>query len=615
MAMAAALALFLCSGCGSGSQAPFERLTPRGFQADCTHFSIDKPRGKIFFKKGKHQFELTGIPGPRGTYFYLNGKKQVQFVPGLTGDLRLYTHIFFKSLDPAAPAQVSLQQVTGKKGGKKEPRLLLRLASVEASRPFYKDLTLAGGGRLVFKCSGRGVFFLSPPVVYKKKPAAERRNIILIALDTMRADHIGLKVNNRSLTPNIDAFLGDGVYFKRAYAQTSWTLPSFMSLFTALNEYNHDVGVNTVLPLSKPFLVEPLSQRFITYGIHGGKVMKRRWGYWRGFDSYSHFRHAGALYPRGGQSLFQKAGQVLEEAQFSDLFLFLHTYQVHAPYTPPKEFLHRLNPTPLHTRLDAVNDGAPEKTYLPVEKELQLGLKELHQAEILAFDAYFGEFVQRLKSMGLYDNATIVFLSDHGEEFFEHLGWTHGHGLYDEQIRVPLAIKFPGNRFKGRRIESPAGLVDLMPTLLDYYGIEYSAQGLDGRGLMPVIENKGKRDPGYVVSSISTGRYSAAFAPKIALMFDRYKLLYNAPHSPKDLDFFKGHHLPPKVPLFELFDLAADPGEQNNIVSTSPGLRKKVMPQMVELQKLIRQKLEAAGKKAGPLDKKVEEQLKSLGYL
>ncbi|MCP5103242.1 MAG: sulfatase-like hydrolase/transferase, partial [bacterium] len=443
----------------------------------------------------------------------------------------------------------------------------------------------------------------------------KQNTIIFIALDTLRGDQIGAGTGNQSLTPNIDRFISDSVYFENTYAQTSWTLPSFMSLFTALYEYNHNVGIKNSLSLEKPFLIKELSQKFITFGLHGGKVMNSRWGYWQGFDYYKHFRFASALYPRGGQSLFKKAAQLLETSRFPHLFLFLHTYQVHAPYTPPEEFLQKLNPDPKYKNLEAVNYNNPAKTYLPAEEDQTNALKELYQAEILAFDSYFGEFIDRLKEMNLYENAMIVFMSDHGEEFFEHKGWGHSHNLYDELIKVPVIIKFPGNQFKNIRLTDAVGVIDIMPTILGFYRINFDARKLDGRDLMPLIREGKKRSPGYVVSSISTGRYFEAVPPRIALLFDHYKLVYNEPFSPKDLAFFKDFPSPPQPPLFELYNLKEDPGEINDISPTHPELKKKMMPIILEIVKQVKQKIAAGEKKNRPLDKEVEDQLKSLGYL
>jgi len=602
--------------CEAQGYRSFYRVELENFQKDVKNFKVDERLGRIYFRKGKDKFQLNGIPTPEGYYFYLKGKKQVKLTPQFTGEIGFYTYLYFESLSKSNPIDFTFEIY--RLGANQK---ISQMAAAKVSRTFFKDLEIASGDQLLLKFKGRGAVYFSKPIIYKKRNNAQRKNIIFIALDTLRGDQIGAVLGNHLLTPNIDQFVKDSVYFKNAYAQTSWTLPSFMSLFTGMYEYNHEVGIKNPLSLDKPFLIRELSRKFITFGYHGGKVMNSRWGYWRGFDYYKKYRFAAALFSQGGQALFQKSLKLLEKSKFPNLFLFLHTYQVHAPYTPPDEFLNKLNKKPKFKKLEAINTNNPAKTYLPVEEDLKKSLKELYQAEILAFDTYFGEFIKRLKAMNLYDNSMIVFMSDHGEEFFEHKGWAHSHSLYNEQISVPVIIKFPGNRFKNRKIPDVVGIIDLLPTILSYYGIDYETAKADGKNLIPLIENGQKRSPEYVVSTISTGRYFEAI-PKIAVLFYHYKLIYNHPFSIKDLAFFKDYTGPPGTPKFELYDLKKDPNETHNIAHlylkarhTISLQQKKMMSVIAAIEKLVKQKMSAAAKKNKPLDKEVEGQLESLGYL
>ena len=619
----------IVTSCGHKTENDFYRTTPeisgKGGKGDSQenpgkYFQADAQRARILFQKGKHKLRMDEIPTKHTCYFYLRGKKQVVINPPLTGNIGFYTYLFFESISREKPIGFTMEiynpsSQESKKSQKGTDRKIERIVSKSVSQPIFKDLELHPGDRIVLTFQGRGVAYFSDPILYKKKNFAEQKHIIFIALDTLRGDQIGALAgkDNIPLTPNIDKFIKDSLYFKNAYAQTSWTLPSFMSLFTGLYEYNHEVGIRNPLAHAKPFLIETLSQKFITFGFHGGKVMNSLRGFSRGFDSYKHFRFAGALFPKGGRSLFQKAVELLKTSHFPDLFLFLHTYQIHAPYTPPAEFLARLNKSPLYEKLDAINYNNPAKTYLPVDEDLKKSLKELYQAEILAFDSYFGEFIDELKKMNLYDNAMIVFMSDHGEEFFDHKGWGHSHSLYNELIKVPIIIKFPGSRFKDRKILDTVGVIDILPTILNYYGIKYETAHLDGRNLLPLIEKGQKRNPGYIMSSISTGRYFDAVPPKIAVLFDHYKLVYNQPFSSEDLAFFKDFTAPPEIKRFELFDLGNDPAEKQNIAYTHPDLRKKMVKLILDTAALVKQKLSKQKNKS--LDKELEDQLKSLGYL
>jgi choline-sulfatase len=595
-------------------KASFYRVEPENFIRDSRYFRVDNTLRRIYFKKGKEEIQLEEIPSINGYYFYLIGKKQIRIASMVPGSTGFYTYLYLDSLSKNHTIDFTME--IHRKG---EIRLISQMNASKASHPFFKDLETKKDDLLLLKFKGRGIVYLSQPIFYKKiagKDVSRGKHIIFIGVDTLRGDQIGKNVGNIPLTPNMNRFIKDAVYLENTYAQTSWTLPSFMSLFTGLNEYNHNVGIKDALNLEKPYLIEQISKEFITFAYHGGKVMNSRWGFSRGFDYYKKFQPAAALYPRGGQHLFRKAVGLLKKARFPNLFLFLHTYQVHAPYNPPKEFLDQLNKTPKYKNLEAVNYNEPAKTYLPVDNDLKYSLKELYQAEVLAFDAYFGEFIRKLKKLNIYDNTMIVLMSDHGEEFFEHDGWMHSHSLYDELIRVPVIIKFPNGQFKGTRVTRSVGIVDLMPTILSYYGIDYKAAKLDGTNLMPLIQNdqKRKNNRHYVVSTISTGKYFEAIPTKIALLFDHYKLIYNDPFKEKDLAFFKDYALPPLPPKFELYNLKDDPDETRNIIDSHQRLKDKMIPVIMEIYKKILQRLSSRGKKK-PMDKEVEKQLKSLGYL
>lgn len=615
----AAAALLLLPGCSGSNVPPFYRADSEQFVQDTQNFRVDHSLRRIYFKKGKEEVHLDKLPSIDASFFFLKGKKQIKIKPPaeMTGKgIRFYSYLHLDSLDQNRRIDFSLAI---HRDGRTFP--VEQMSVSKESRDFFTRLDVKKGDWLLLRFQGRGIVCFSRPIIYRAadfrtKEQKSHNYIILIGVDTLRGDMVGKKINGRSLTPNMDAFIKDSVSLEQAYAQTSWTLVSFMSMFTGLYEYRHDVGIKNPLTPDKPFLVEPLAQEYITFAYHGGKVMNGRWGFSRGFDYYKKYQPAGALFKNGGQSLFRKGIELIKNSRFPNLFLFLHTYQVHAPYWPPEQFIYAVNPKPAHTRLDAVNFSEPEKTFLPVAEPLKNSLKELYQAEVLAFDTYFGDFMAQLKELNIYENAMIVLVSDHGEEFFEHKGWAHSHALYDEQILVPLIVKFPGSRLSGTRIATPVGLLDLMPTILDFYKIGYNAAELDGMSLMPLFENPKSADfhRGPVVSSISTGRYFDAIPPKIALRFDRYKLIYNTPFSGKDLEFFKDYTAPPPAPKFELYDLIRDPGETRNIAGTQPRIKDKMMPLLLDIRKLILEKLSTKDKKK-KLDKEVQEQLKSLGYL
>lgn len=595
----------------SRSKKNFERTYPQNFSLNGKKFRIDERLQKIFFKKGNEETWLEEIPSIHGCPFSIDGKKSFTIIPRLSGAVGFYTYLYFDNLQKENKIQFTVEI---HRAGKNLP--VRRIARQNFSQRYFQDLTLQKNDKLILKFAGYGIAFFSEPIIYKKKPLHERKNIFLIAVDTLRWDQVGARKGDVNLTPNIAKFKKDCLAFENAYAQSSWTLPSFMSLFTGLYEFNHKVDIKRPLEPGIPSLVEKLSGKFITFGYHSGMSMRSRWGHSRGFDYYNFLPFTTTLFPKAGQTLFRQAAALLEQANFPDFFFFLHTYQVHDPYTPPREFLLKLNGDPVHKKLDVVNQNAPWKTFQPVDEDLKKALKELYQAEIHAFDSYFGKFIEKLKDLEIYDGAMIILLSDHGEEFYEHNGWAHSHSLYNELIKVPLLVKFPGGEFEDAQLTEAVGLIDLFPTILSYYRVEYDKTRVDGVDLMPIIRGK-KQAPRreFLISSISESRYIQEIPPKIALLQGDYKIIYSEPFSAKELEYFKPAGLPPLTPQIEVFDLKNDPGERSRISTPPAGLLKQAIPFILEIKKKIKRNISDKQKKETDLDEEARKQLESLGYI
>ncbi len=605
----AAVAFILLRG-ARGAEGRIVRIAEERLPVDRERFVMDGGRQRLLFVDGDRREPLDEAPDVHGGRFFLRGGKRVVLDAGLTGRIGLHTCLYLEGRPAGRSIEFSLE-VEGR-GGRRVVRVI---RAPRTSYPLFQEFDLRRRERVVLRFSGRGIVCFSRPLLYEAAADPRRRaNVILVAVDTFRADLLGARAGGlASLTPSLDRFSRDAVRLDNAVAPTSWTLPSFMSLLTGRNEYRHGAGIQAPLPPDVPSLVESLAGRFAAIGFHGGMVMKGRWGFARGFDLYREFEQASPLYPQGGRSLFEKALEVMKAGRFPRLFLFLHTYQLHSPYTPPEEFLLRLDPRPARRRLDAVNYAEPAKTYLPVDPATRGALRELYQAEATAFDAYFGGFVAALKREGLYDNSLIVLTSDHGEEFFEHGGWSHAHSLYNELLRVPLLIKFPGGRFGGRRLRQPVGLVDVLPTILGYHRLPFPAAELDGIDLMPLIRGRDEGSERTIVSTMSTGRYYEHFPLRVALVQGRYKLIYNEPFTPQGLAAFSAF-APPRDPgAYELFDLDADPGETENLAAELPREKAKMLPLLMEVRRRIT--AAAACRGSMDLDDESRRQLEALGYL
>ena len=211
--------------------------------------------------------------------------------------------------------------------------------------------------------------------------------------------------------------------------------------------------------------------------------------------------------------------------------------------------------------------------------------------------------IEGLKKLGLYDNAMIVITSDHGEEFYEHGMWMHGGHLYNELIHVPLVIKYPGSKRKGRRVSRNVSLTDIAPTILEELGIEYPEEEFDGRDLLLFLQDENEPE-----------RYCFAEIPvkgnlgKISVVYRDFKLIWNRiVHE----DRFKAQAPPVEV---ELYKLSEDPGEKNNLAAEEAELVEYLM---AKIQEYLRKEPKAKqGDKERPvIDEELQKRLRALGYI
>ncbi len=299
-------------------------------------------------------------------------------------------------------------------------------------------------------------------------PPEPTDSVILISIDTLRADHLGAYGYPRP-TPRIDAFAADSVIFSECIAQAPSTLHSHASMLSSLLPQHHRASWAASTRLSEEAVTLPevmLEYGYRTAAFTGGGQMAKIYGLDQGFESYS---EPGAEHFSGTVNV---AIDWLNENGDRPFFLFLHSYEVHHPYEPE---------APYRELLDIRYDGAlPEDVSKDLLEEIRAGdieiddadlayIVSLYDAEIRSMDDGFGKLVDYLKAGGMYDRTMIVFTSDHGEEFNEHgvVGF-HSHSLYDELLRVPLIIKYPGNGHGGSVVDQQVRGIDLGPTILGF---------------------------------------------------------------------------------------------------------------------------------------------------
>ncbi len=472
----------------------------------------------------------------------------------------------------------------------------------------------AGVGRVRLELSVRGedgVFsFWRRAILFV--PVRDSSNIILISVDTLRADRLGCYGYSRATTPRLDALSSEAAVFRHTYAPSGWTLPSHVSLLTGLNVINHQVDreKDRMDPELPTLASELQKQGYYCAAMTSGGFVSAVFGFDLGFDIFR-MGEWGIFKLDGAARLGLAASDWLRANRDRNFFLFLHTYQCHAPYDIPEPdrsvFLPPGTSARLRDPLNAV--GGASGIFRPLPEADRWNASDLYDAEVRYVDqTLIGPVLDTLRETDLYDRTLIIVTSDHGEEFYEHGAWTHGADLYDESLKVPLLMKFPRSRFAGKRIESIVRLTDIMPTILGWTGAQRLDLDLDGRNLIPLLEGREHGDREFL-AELAADRMGSRIPRKIALNSGRLKLILNQQYLPADLAFFTAP--PPATAPVELYDLDGDPGETQNVADKNATVARSLVQRIEELTAKARTR--QVGETV--LNEELREQLKALGYI
>jgi tetratricopeptide (TPR) repeat protein len=344
--------------------------------------------------------------------------------------------------------------------------------------------------------------------------------IIVISIDTLRADHLPAYGYRQVRTPAIDALAADGIVFERAYSHAPQTLPAHVSILSGRLPFETGVRDNLGFAV-KPderLLPEMLRERgYATAAAVSAYVLRKETGIGRGFDFFDDEMASSSPeatlgeVQRDGGATEAVAERWLETRRSARVFLFLHLYEPHKPYTPPARF----------------GEYAP------------------YDGEIAYSDEIVGRLIRYLRTHELYDRSTIVLLADHGEGLGDHGEQEHGLFLYEEAIHVPLIVKQAGQAGRGRRIPDLVQHIDIVPTLLDLVKAPIPGD-LRGRSLKPLLAARGRLANQGVYAEASYGRYHFGWSELTALTDGHYRYI----EAPRD----------------ELYDLDRDPQELTNII-------------------------------------------------
>lgn len=430
----------------------------------------------------------------------------------------------------------------------------------------------------------------------------EQPNIILITIDTLRADHLGAYGYDPEISPNIDALAQRGIVFQQAIAQSSWTLQSVSSFITSL--YPTELQIywgrgNPVTSTRVDAMRTTMAEVMKEAGYRTQAYLNNVWlqpknGFLQGFDRGVHFRDSMAFdlspllqrplikflsrYSPRFKDIFQRGYRCLFDPDFrkSDgnevnyyarrflrlhreerFFLWLYYMEPHSIYNPEEPF-HPLPEaiTPARERMLRTIDFLTLGDIGPLvltPTDLR-ALVSLYNGEIVDVDRLIGQIMEELETQGLTDRTLVVLMADHGEEFMDHGGYTHGGNLYQETIRVPLIFSGPPVAQPGRVVETRVALLDLLPTLADLVGVPIPSEAR-GRSLMPILQ--GELLEGRPI--YSEGLHRTPFDLQSVIHQD-YKLIYSASKQ-----------------QVELYNLGSDPQEQTNLAETEPAKREELM--------------------------------------
>jgi arylsulfatase A-like enzyme/Tfp pilus assembly protein PilF len=408
------------------------------------------------------------------------------------------------------------------------------------------------------------------PGAKRTTPNRPHPNVILITMDTLRADHVGCYGSKDVATPTLDALARDGVVFDRAIAQVPLTWPSHAAILTGTYPFQNGVQDFTGHPLEPQF--RSVAQSFKQAGYATGAVVSsfvldRSWGLARGFDFYDDAFSASAFQQKDLGLVDRKAEQSvahalkwLEKTQKRPFFLWLHLYDPHSPYDPPEPYRTQYK--------DRLYDG-----------------------EITYADHELGRLVTWLKSHALYDNSLIVFVSDHGESLGDHGEREHGFFIYNATTQVPLIVKAPAARHvRPGRTTSPIETIAIAPTLLDASSVHDSIERqLQARSLLTTSSEEGQE------------AYSETFYP-----FSSFG--WSPLHS---LETARYHYI--DAPQPELYDVRADPAEKDNLLGQQPAVAAVMKAKIGEL--LRRRPFEHQQDTGARLNPDAAERLRALGYV
>jgi len=454
------------------------------------------------------------------------------------------------------------------------------------------------------------------------------RSVLFYLMDTCRHDRVGLDGYERKTSPFLDWLAERSVVFESSYSQAPWTKPSMASMLTS--QYPSTTGVYRVEhQLSDQFQTWPevlQANGMHTAGFSANIVMGNLLSnFAQGFDHFTESTDVNGGDPirfasGSAKKLNAHAFRWLDRTDHWPQLLYMHSVDPHEEYEPESSYLSKFADPERHTQFrkewQQLLDSRPPIPGLYVTQDNFDGTgidsasfiehaSNLYDGDILANDNQLQVLWDKLQEDGWGEDFIFVFTSDHGEEFFDHGGTSHGYNLYDEMVRVPLLIYAPGLLPAGKRIQTPVRSLDIYPTLCELLGFDVPV-GLEGQSLVPLIQNDDPRTAPEVYSEHREDpilrRMGQGSGVLVSLRSGRWKFILNQ----ESTQFFERPH-------FELYDLEQDPEERKNVADEYPAIVKRFELMVVTFVAKHQQEATAADWVAA--DGEVLEHLRALGYI
>ncbi|MBN1654782.1 MAG: sulfatase [Deltaproteobacteria bacterium] len=516
------------------------------------------------------------------------------------------------------PAEMKLE-ISASSDGQTAVQLLsknVKTTDAERAQPVAVDLSRLAGKvvrldiGVVHSSNDKARLALVQPGLYLKsrdlksaKPEKKAKNVIVVMIDTLRADHTAPYAKTRVKTPAFDKLAESGALFERFSAVEDWTKPSCATILTGLFPDTHQTQTDAIkLPATIRMVSEELKAKGISTGafIANGYVSDK-FGFKKGWDKYVNYIRENKK--TDAQYVFGDAISWIKTLEGKPFYAYVHTIDPHVPYSPPQEFIEMYDSAeykgpviPIRTaqHLEDIKKGK----FSPTQRDKER-IEALYDGEISYHDKGFGVFLQQLEQLGILEDTLIVVVSDHGEEFWDHGSVGHGHQIHQELIHVPFLLVWKGIIPEKTRVSDNHDHTCIVPTIFDAMGLEPPAY-LEGTSVLARAMGRQEKGP--------HAGFSTHQGDREAVWTQNWKLIMRGPT--------KAH----------LFDLEADPKCQKNIDKRNAITLSYLQMLIGQFQgapdkarwrsrEISRKAVVQVKKEKVQMDKELEKQLKALGYV